>query len=579
MLSLFRNYSLNHLRKDIISGFIVGIVALPLGMAFAIASGVKPEYGLYTTITAGILISLFGGSRFQIGGPTGAFIPILFAVVNQYGYENLLIAGMLAGVFLVLMGILRLGTLIKFIPRPVTIGFTTGIAVTIFAGQITNFLGLHGVVQHKDFISNMREILIHLNTVNIYSVIVAVICLATIVVTPKLLPKVPGPLVGLIVSTITATFLFGGKIATIGSTFGNMPGTLPELHIPTITFQKMIDLIRPAFVIAILGGIESLLSAVVADGMTGTRHNSNKELIGQGIANIITPLFGGIPATGAIARTATNIRTGATSPVSGVVHGLVVLAILLIFAPYASVIPLASLAPVLMIVSWNMSQRKVFLDVLKTRTYDSLVLAVTFFLTVFANLTAAVEIGLILAIILFVKRMSELMVVAKVLPDDNYEKVKPEVVLETHDCPQVSIFNIEGPIFFGAAQMFESYVLNAIKYQPKILILRLGKVPYIDTTGEYTLSGIIDEFHNRGGIVLVSGLRTQPKKVFEKTGLYDKIGQEHFFEHTGNAIDYALKKLETNKCLGCKHNAFKECENLSKYNTALTKNLEEEPAH
>ena len=418
----FQNYSWKAFQKDLISGMIVGIIAIPLGMAFAIASGVNPEYGIYTTIIAGILISLFGGSKFQIGGPTGAFIPILFGIVMTYGYENLLVAGFMAGIILVIMGVFKLGSLIKYIPRPVTIGFTTGIAITIFTGQIANFLGLTGIEKKESFLANMAEIIHQLNTVNILSVVTAVICLITMIITPRLFPKVPGALIGLLVSTFVAAFFYPGQVQTIGTAYGEISNSLPTLSIPHVDFTIIQQLIGPAFVIALLGGIESLLSAVVADGMTNTRHNSNKELIGQGIANMVTPLFGGIPATGAIARTATNIKNGAVSPFSGVIHGIVVLLVLIIFAPYASHIPLASLAPVLMIVAWNMSERHIFSHILKTKTSDSLVLVVTFLLTVFVDLTTAVEVGLLLAVLLFTKRMVDSGVFAQALP--NLNKVK-----------------------------------------------------------------------------------------------------------------------------------------------------------
>jgi sulfate permease, SulP family len=447
----FHHYSLRSVPKDLISGLIVGVIAIPLGMAFAIASGVKPEYGIYTTIVAGVLISLLGGSKYQIGGPTGAFIPILFGIVMTYGYENLLIAGFLAGVILTLMGIFKLGSLIKWIPKPVTIGFTAGIAVTIFSGQIASFLGLVGIKKHEEFILNIKEILVHLNTTNIYSLLTAGICLLTVILTPKVAPKVPGPLIGLVVSTLVATLFYPGHVATIGTAYGEIPSTLPKLHIPNLNIDIIIKLLKPAFVIAMLGGIESLLSAVVADGMTNSRHNSNKELIGQGIANMNTPLFGGIPATGALARTATNIKNGAVSPFSGIIHGVVVLLVLLFFASQASYIPLASMAPILMVVAWNMSERKVFAHILKIRSTDSLVLSVTFLLTVFVNLTTAVEVGLVMSAMLFVKRMSDVTTTAKALPNPDHRqgKVETGMVTDTHDCPQISIFNVEGPLFFG----------------------------------------------------------------------------------------------------------------------------------
>ena len=553
----FQNYSWKAFQKDLISGIIVGIIAIPLGMAFAIASGVKPEYGIYTTIIAGILISLFGGSKFQIGGPTGAFIPILFGIVMTYGYDNLLVAGFMAGIILVLMGVFKLGSLIKFIPRPVTIGFTTGIAITIFTGQLANFLGLTGIEKKESFLANMAEIIHQLNTVNLLSVVTAIICLITMIITPKLFPKVPGALIGLLVSTIVAAFLYPGQVQTIGTAYGEISNSLPTISIPHVDLTIIQQLIGPAFVIALLGGIESLLSAVVADGMTNTRHNSNKELIGQGIANMVTPLFGGIPATGAIARTATNIKNGAVSPLSGVIHGIVVLLVLMIFAPYASHIPLASLAPVLMIVAWNMSERHIFSHILKTKTSDSLVLVVTFLLTVFVDLTTAVEVGLLLAVLLFTKRMVDSGVFAQALPNLNKasKKVETHVVSEGHDCPQITIYNIEGPLFFGVAQTFQQTIL-------KLLLLRMGKVPFIDLTGEAHLASIVKSF-SKHGTVLISGLGNQPEEVLRKTGLYDTIGEEHFFKHTGEAIQYSLNHLDRTKCLGCKHFAFSECASLS----------------
>lgn len=561
----YTGYNVNSLRKDLISGLIVGIIAIPLGMAFAIASGVKPEYGIYTTVVAGILISLLGGSRFQIGGPTGAFIPILFAIVMEYGYENLLVAGFMAGVLLFLMGLLRLGALMKFIPRSVTIGFTAGIAVTIFAGQIASFLGLKDVAKHERFLDNMKEIWLRLPSLNPVALTVAVISLACILVTPRFLPKVPGPLVGLLVSSVAAALFFSGDVATIGSTYGAIPSSLPGLKVPDFSIDNMMNLWKPAFIIAMLGGIESLLSAVVADGMGGDRHNSNRELMGQGIANMVTPLFGGIPATGAIARTATNIRNGAVSPLSGVFHGLTVLLVLALFAPYASHIPLASMAPVLMVVAWNMSERKEFVHVLRTKSGDSVVLVITFLLTVFTDLTTAVEIGLALAAILFVKRMSELLTVAKVLPDpDNkYAKVRPHMVTDGHDCPQISIFTVEGALFFGAAKHFENTIMQTMHRKPKVMVLLMKKVPFMDITGERNLSALVHYFTAQGGTVLVSGIQKQPLEILNNTGLYTRLGEQHFFEHTGDAIEYALTKLDKERCAGCRHFAFRECAELS----------------
>ncbi|ETT78802.1 sulfate ABC transporter permease [Paenibacillus sp. FSL R7-277] len=559
----FKGYNIASLRKDIISGTIVGVIAIPLGMAFAIASGVKPEYGIYTTIVAGILISLFGGSRFQIGGPTGAFIPILFAIAMQYGYENLLIAGMMAGVILVLMGVLRLGVLIKFIPKPVTIGFTAGIAVIIFSGQIANFLGLRDMKRHESFIDNMKEIGAHLSTINLYSILTAGVCLGVVVLGLRFAPKVPGSLIGLLCATVIAALFFSGKVTTIGSAYGDIPNTLPSFHFPVITWEKIKLLIRPAFVIALLGAIESLLSAVVADGMSGSRHDSNRELIGQGVANIAAPLFGGIPATGAIARTATNIRSGAASPLSGIIHGVVVFLILLLFAPYASSIPLAAMAPILMVVAWNMSERKEFLHLLKLKTGDSLVLAITFLLTVFADLTVAVEVGLILAVVLFVKRMGEVHRISKVLPDPSSVKVEAHMVTESHDCPQIGIYNVEGPLFFGAAYRFDHTMPELGPDQPKLILLRMGKVPLMDTTGEANLAALVKELQAAGGRLMISGIQSQPLELLKRTGLYDRIGAAQFYDHTGEAINEALGSVNPSRCRGCAHAAFRECSALS----------------
>lgn len=561
----FEGYSVGHFKKDLLSGVIVGIIAIPLAMSFAIASGVKPEYGIYTACIAGILISLLGGSKYQIGGPTGAFVPILLGIVLTYGYEDLLLAGLMAGIILCLMGIFKLGSLIKFIPRPVTVGFTAGIAVIIFTGQIANFLGLTNIEQHEYFIENINELIVHIGSTNVYSILTALICLVIILITPKLFPKIPGALVGIVVSTIVATVFFSGQVATIATAYGTIPNTLPAFKIPEITFERIQLLIGPAFVIAMLGGIESLLSAVVADGMTNSKHNSNKELIGQGIANIVTPLFGGIPATGAIARTATNIKTGAVSPMSGIIHGAFVLITLLLLAPLASHIPLASMAPVLMVVAWNMSEQKHFAHIVRMKSGDSLVLVITFLLTVFTSLTLAVEVGLVLAVVLFAKRMSEMLVVTKVLPDHTKErgKVQSHVVNQKHDCPQISIYTIEGPLFFGAAQTFEQSILDSIHYHPRVLILRMGKVPFMDTTGESYFSNIVQNFKKRGGTVFVTGVQPELKKMLEQSGLVAEIGEENFYSKTGEAINAALTRLEVNKCIGCKHFAFRECKDLS----------------
>lgn len=556
-----KRYFTRYFKKDLLAGLTVGVISLPLAMAFAIASGVNPEYGIYTTIIAACLVALFGGSKYQVAGPTGAFVPILLSIVLTYGYENLLIAGFLSGIILIIMGLLDMGSLIKFIPRSVTIGFTAGIAINIFTGQIANFLGLTGLERHESFLANMHEIFIHLHTLNPYSALTAIISFLIIIITPRFLPKVPGSLAGLLISTLVASFFFPNEVSTIASTFGGIPGSLPDAKLPLFSFDNLNQLLRPALTIAILGAIESLMSAVVADGMSGTHHNSNKELIGQGIANIVTPLFGGIPATGAIARTATNIRSGAATRYSVVISGIFVLLTMLTLAPYAGLIPLASMAPVLMIVAFNMSEHRTFIGILKVRSLSAGVLLITFFLTVLADLTVAVEVGLLLAMMLFVKRMSEIMVVSQVIPDEenNLVELSEEAALATHDCPQISIFSIEGPLFFGAAQMFSHSIMNTIHYDPKVIILRMSKVPLIDITGENHLRTIIETLQKRGIIVLIAGLSGQPKKKLVITGLYEKIGPEHFFPHTSNAITYAVDRIDKSYCHTCDKEIFKDC--------------------
>ncbi|MGG3575177.1 sulfate permease [Bacillus gobiensis] len=560
----FNGYNLGRFQNDAVAGLIVGIVAIPLAMAFAIASGVRPEYGLYTTIIAGILVSLFGGSKYQIAGPTGAFVPVLVGVVMQFGYEKLLIAGFMAGIMIFLLGLFKLGRFIKFIPRPVVIGFTAGIAVIIFSGQIANFLGLSNLEREELFHLNMREILVNLNTINTYSVLVAVISLFIVILAPKFMPKIPGALLGLIVSTLVAAFFFPNQVATIGSTYGAIPNELPNFEFPQITISLVIELLPAAFVIAMLGGIESLLSALVADGMTNSKHNSNKELMAQGMANIVAPLFGGIPATGAIARTATNIKNGAFSPLSGVIHGIVVLLVLVVLAPYASAIPLASMAPILMFVAWNMSERKEFAHILKTKTMDSFVLIAAFLLTVFVDLTTGVVGGIALALLAFVKKMSGTLKVSKVLPDPADKLVKPEIVQQGSNCPQINIYTLEGPLFFGSTEKFEEELEEILRAKPRVLLLRMSQVTFIDTSGEALLTKVVKQFKDQKQQVMISGLQQQPKELFWKAGLHKVIGQKYFFEHTGEALYSALGQLETNKCIGCKQFAFSECSKLSR---------------
>ncbi|GIN56953.1 sodium-independent anion transporter [Lederbergia ruris] len=525
---------LQHLRRDFISGITVGIVAIPLGMAFAMASGVKPEYGIYTTIIAGLIVSLLGGSRFQIAGPTGAFIPILLAVVLQYGYENLLIAGFMAGTFLVLMSFLRIGNLVHYIPRSVTIGFTTGIAVIIFTGQLGNLFGLNGMAQKQYFHENMLEFFQHLPTLNLYSLGIASIGIVSIVLIPKIAPRVPVLLVALLLPTFVSILFFPSQLDTIGTVFGGISQSLPTFHLPNITWTKINQLWGPAFAIASLGAIESLLSAVVADGMTKEKHHSNRELFGQGIANMITPLFGGIPATGAIARTATNIKSGAATRLSGVIHSIFVLLTLLLFAPYASHIPLAAMAPILMYVAWNMSQIKTFKALLKRKNSDSLVLVVTFLLTVFVNLTVAIPIGLLLAVLSFVKKKSELL---QLQQEESFQQKSLDDNWSIH----YKIFTIKGPLFFGTAQTFEQAIAHKLAGNPKTLIIDMTDVSLIDATGEEKFTIFVTTAQQNGYTILIAGLPNWGIELFQQSGLFDQLGMDAFFSDVDHAKQVVLE--------------------------------------
>ncbi|WP_336822341.1 SulP family inorganic anion transporter [Sporosarcina sp. USHLN248] len=517
----FFHYNAATFRQDLLAGITVGIVAIPLGMAFAIASGVKPEYGLYTTIIAGFLVALFGGSRFQIAGPTGAFIPILLAIVLQYGYEDLLIAGFLAGIFLIIMSFIGISNLIHFVPKSVTIGFTAGIAVIIFTGQLGNFFGLSGLQNKQFFHENMIDVAKNFHTVNLYSILTAGIGLILIFLLPKIAPRIPLLLVTLLVPTILSVLLYPGKVETIGSTFGGIPRSLPDFQLPQITMSKLLTLWQPALIIAALGAIESLLSAVVADSMKdGPKHNSKRELFGQGIANIVTPLFGGIPATGAIARTATNIRSGAASPVSGMIQSIFVLLFLLLLSPFASYIPLAAMAPILMFVAWNMSARKTFVHILSLRSGDSIVLLTTFLLTIFVNVTVAVQVGILLAALSFLKKMSGKLTITS----------QKTSTVEAHKFgDSVSKFIVEGPLFFGTAKIFEDHIPEILSTTTKKVILDFQHVSVIDATGEAALSSLLDEITKQKRLLIIKKLPKEKISMFKKSGLYDRIGKENFF--------------------------------------------------
>ena len=490
-------FSRKSLLPNIVAGVIVGVVALPLAMAFAIASGARPEQGIYTAIIGGAAVSILGGSRLQIAGPTGAFIAILSGVTARYGIAGLQVATLMAGVMLVLMGLARLGGVIKFIPAPVIVGFTSGIGVIIFVGQWQDFLGLPKVSgEHfHDKLWHLVEVLPRFQWATLG---LAVLSLALVLCTPRLkvLSRVPGPLIAMVAATLLQSIFRFPGVATIGSAFGGIPMGLPSFSLPETSVGQVLTLLGPAFTIAMLGAIESLLSAVVADGMAGTRHDSNQELVGQGIANMLTPLFGGFAATGAIARTATNIRNGGTSPLAGLIHVATLVMVLMVLAPLASSIPLAALAAILFVVAWNMSEPKHFAFILaKAPTADRAILVITFLLTVFADLVVAVNVGVILSILQFLRRMSESVVTSQVdataLADELEERGFAGLP------PGVLVYEIAGPMFFGAVDKFESALLGT-HTDPKILIIRLRDVPFMDITGIQTLSEVVAKLHRRG---------------------------------------------------------------------------------
>ncbi|PLC51869.1 sodium-independent anion transporter [Pollutimonas subterranea] len=512
-----------HWFRNIVAGLIVGVVALPLAMAFAIASGVKPEQGIYTAIIAGIIVSLFGGSRVQIAGPTGAFIVILAAVVAQHGVDGLQIATAMAGIILLLFGIARMGAVIKFIPAPVIVGFTAGIGVVIWVGQWKDFFGLPPVAG-EHFHQKLWQLLQALPQFDWATTILALIALALLIVTPRIhvLARVPGPLLALVIVTIIQAIFNFESVATIGSTYGEIPRGLPSWQFPDITLSRLVELIGPAFAIAMLGAIESLLSAVVADGMAGTRHNSNQELIGQGLANIVAPLFGGIAATGAIARTATNIRNGGTSPIAGVVHALTLVVVLLFLAPLAANIPLACLAAILFIVAWNMSELRHVIKMIKgAPRADVVILLVTFVLTVFADLVVAVNIGVVLAMLHFMRRMAESVVVRR----QNGPALDKELAQEgVHHLPAgVLVYAVEGPFFFAAVEAFERALADT-NTDPEVLVIRLRNVPFIDATGLQTLEEVVLDLQARGVRVMIVEANSRVYEKLGKMGLIATLG-------------------------------------------------------
>lgn len=528
-----------HWARNIVSGIVVGVVALPLAMAFAIASGAKPEQGLYTAIVAGLLVSAFGGSRLQIAGPTGAFIVILSGITAEHGIDGLQIATLLAGVMLLLLGIARLGAIIKFIPDPVILGFTAGIAVVIWTGQWRDFFGLPSVAgQH--FHEKLWHTLQVLPQAHLGTTALAAATLLIVLFAPRLsfLKRVPGPLLGLLFATIVqATFHIEG-VATIGSAFGGIPRGLPTLQMPEITADRVIELIGPAFTIAMLGAIESLLSAVVADGMAGTRHDSNQELIGQGIANVAAPLFGGFAATGALARTATNVRNGGSSPLAGIVHALTLVLIVLALAPLAVNIPLAALAAILFVVAWNMSEAAhVVKMVRRAPTADVVVLVLTFGLTVFVDLVVAVNIGVIVAVLHFLRRMASSVEVQQQTHHDLSREFAHRGLTFP---PGILAFAVEGPFFFGAVENFER-ALAATRTDPEVLIIRLRWVPFMDITGLQTLEEVIRDLQRRKVRVMLTGANERVAGKLRRAGIVDLIGADNFCEN----LEQALARLSS----------------------------------
>ena len=544
LLTVLREgYSRADFTRDALAGVVVGIVALPLAIAFGIASGVRPEQGLYTAIVAGFVISALSGSRVQIGGPTGAFVVLVFSVVQRFGYDGLAVATLMAGVALVAMGLARMGAVMRFIPYPVTVGFTTGIALIIALGQVPDGLGLTLSDTQAEFFPRVAS---YAGALGSISPAALAVCLATVLLVqlwPRVSRRIPGPLVALLLMTAVVSFA-GIDAETIGERYGDITTGLPTIRIPRVPMEVLPHLVSPAIAIALLAGIESLLSAVVADGMTGRRHRANAELVGQGIANIVSPLFGGIPATGAIARTATNVKNGGRTPVAGIVHALTLLLILTTVGRWVSLVPMAALAGILFVVAYNMSEWRVFSSLLRGPRSDVLVLVVTFGLTVLVDLTVAIQVGVVLAALLFMRRMAEVSEVRSVtdqLKDverQGFEAENPDVVLPDG----TEVFEIAGSFFFGAAQRF-SEALSEVHRRPTIVILRMRDVFAMDATGLHALEEVLARFRRQGIVVLLSGIRDQPLGVLRRTGALERFGVENvlgsFREATARAWEVA----------------------------------------
>lgn len=546
LLSELRHYNKAKFAADLMAGLIVGIVALPLAIAFGIASGVSPSQGILTAIIGGFIVSALGGSRVQIGGPTGAFIVIIYGIVSDpnLGLSGLMLATMLAGIFLILLGVCHLGTIIKFIPYPIVVGFTSGIAVTIFTTQIKDLFGL--TIAGKmpgDFLSKWLVYFQNFDTVDWVTTTIGVLSIVIIALTPKVSKKVPGSLVAIIVMTIGVYFLntyTDMKVLTIGDQFGEIKASIPSLQVPNLSWESVKSLFPTAMVIAVLGAIESLLSATVADGVCGDHHNSNQELIGQGVANLCTPLFGGIPCTGAIARTMTNINNGGRTPVAGIIHAVVLLVIFLVLMPLAAYIPMSCLAGVLVIVSYNMSGWRTFMQLMKNPKSDVIVLFITFLLTVIFDLTIAIEVGLLIACLLFMKRMAESTQI-KVIADeiDPNDETDAEVHEEHLRIPQgVEVYEINGPYFFGIANKFEE-LMTAMEDHPKVRIIRMRRVPFIDSTGIHNLQNLCEMSHREGTHIVLSGVTPNVYSVLEHNGFCHLLGKDHICPNINVALERA----------------------------------------
>jgi sulfate permease, SulP family len=519
LVCLREGYTRESLLRDVMAGVVVGIVALPLALAFAIASGVPPERGLYTAIIAGFLISALGGSRVQIGGPTGAFVVIVYGIVSKYGYEGLVICTVLAGLILVAMGFARMGALIKFIPYPVVTGFTAGIAVIIFSSQVKDFLGLEMGKVPAEFVEKWVSYAEHFHTVDWTTVAVAGGTLLVLLVWPRISRALPAPFVAMVAATAVVQ-LMGLPVETIGSRFGGVPSSLPRPHWPDIPWQNLRELIPPSITVALLAAIESLLSAVVADGMIGTRHKSNMELVAQGVANIASPIFGGIPATGAIARTATNVRTGGRTPLAGMVHAVTLLLILVFAGQWAAKVPLAALAAILVVVSYHMSEWRSFAGLLRAPKSDIFVLIITFALTVFVDLTVAVQVGVVAASLLFMKRMAEVTYIEGVTSElKDAEDTAPDLRKTSRD---VQVYAVNGPFFFGAADKLKD-VMTEIGKPPKVFILRMQNVPAIDATGIHALEQLAKKTRAQGTKLILSEVREQPRSALARAKREDLL--------------------------------------------------------